>query len=74
MKVSRIPVPVASGPVEVCYACQRHFHPDHMSGCVVCGESLCLDLPSCTGMCRCDEEAERTGKPSAYKPQDAVTV
>jgi hypothetical protein len=74
MKASCIPVPVTSGPVEVCYACQRHFHPDDMSGCTVCGEALCLDFPTCTGKCACDLESERTGKPPAYQPQAQATV
>ena len=59
MTVSCNPVPVTTGPCEVCYACQRHFHPDDMSGCMSCGESLCLDYPTCSGKCRCNEEAEQ---------------
>jgi hypothetical protein len=48
-------VPVSTGPVEVCYSCQRHFHPDDMGFCGVCGANLCLDLPTCPDRCRCDE-------------------
>lgn len=61
MNVNCKPVPVTSGPVEVCYACQRHFHPNDMGGCMVCGESLCMDLPTCSGKCRCNEETESIG-------------
>ena len=63
MSTSCIPVPVTSGPVEVCYACQRHFHPDDMGGCVVCGESLCLDLPTCSGICACVGEVPNIVQP-----------
>jgi hypothetical protein len=68
------PVPVTTGPVEVCYACQRHFHPDDMGGCVACGAALCLDFPTCSGKCKCDEEAERTGNPIEWRSLAPVTV
>jgi len=41
---------------------------------MVCGEDLCLDSPTCSGKCRCDEEAERTGNPPAYKAHAALAV
>lgn len=66
MNESTSPVPVLSGPVATCYACLRDFNPDDLGGCTVCGETLCLDLPTCSGKCRCDENAERTGQPPAY--------
>jgi len=68
------PVPVTTGPVEVCYSCQRHFHPNDIGGCMVCGENLCLDLPTCSGKCKCDEKAERTGNLPAYKHGTALSV
>lgn len=68
------PVPVTSGPSEICFACLREFRPDDLGGCMVCGESLCLDYPTCSGKCRCDEEAERTGKPPAYQINSACAL
>src|ERR1017187_8843272 len=59
MNASCNPVPVTTGPCEVCYACLRDFHRDELGGCMGCGESLCMDHPACSGKCRCDEEAER---------------
>jgi len=56
MKATCAPVPVTSGEREMCYACLREFHPDDLGGCMVCGENLCLDFPTCSGRCRCDEE------------------
>jgi hypothetical protein len=44
---------------DLCYACLREFHEDDLGACMVCGENLCLDLPACSGKCRCDEEAEQ---------------
>lgn len=58
MTVSCVPVPVTTGPCEVCYACQRHFAPNTMGGCMECGEDLCLDYPTCPGLCRCDVGAD----------------
>ena len=58
MNVCSRPLPVTTGPVEVCYTCQRHFHPNDMFYCTRCGEALCMDLPTCSGKCRCDEKRE----------------
>jgi hypothetical protein len=40
----------------------------HLGFCLVCDEWVC-DLPTCTGKCKCDEEAEHV-----VQPHDAVTV
>jgi hypothetical protein len=40
----------------ICYSCLRELTPDEMSGCMACGELLCLDYPTCAGKCRCEEE------------------
>jgi hypothetical protein len=58
------------GNHHTCYACNRFFHEDDLGLCPVCGVDLCL-LPCCSDKCKCDEEAERTGNPPAYK-QDAA--
>lgn len=67
-------VPVTTGAVETCLACLRDFHPNDLGGCVVCGEPLCLDFPTCSGKCRCDEEAERAGNPPAHEVHAALAV
>ena len=54
--------------VDVCYCCLKELNEDQLSGCVVCGETLCLDLPTCSNKCRCNEVEH------AVQTKDAVTV
>jgi hypothetical protein len=63
MNVEPMSVPVTAG--ELCFACLRSFSSDDLGGCMVCGENLCLDYPTCSGKCRCDE---------AVQPHAHVTV
>lgn len=53
------------GDLAVCYACRKVFFAENMGQCLTCGADLCLNLPSCSDKCKCDEQTEHSANNAA---------